>query len=94
VIVPVGSRVLIRPYKGKVQKGSIIIPERFRQNQFIALVLAIGPDVVSPSLKVGETVLYNNYVGLIVDKEKNEMLIKEDGIVGIVEGAGDVSIGT
>ena len=92
MITPVGSRLLIRPFRGKAMKGSIITPERFRQNQFLAVILAVGPDVESPSLKVGEVVLYDNYIGLIVDKEKNEMLIEEVGLIAVVEEGTDVSL--
>ena len=84
-ITPVGNRLLIRPFRGASKKGSIVIPETARKNQFRAVIISVGEGVKSPHLTPGKIVIYDMYNGLLVDGEKNLFLLVEDDIISTIE---------
>ena len=83
-ITPIGNRLLIRPFRGASKRGVIIIPENARKNQFNAIIIAVGDGIKSPALEEGTIIIYDMYNGLIVDPEKNLLLITEEDVISVL----------
>ena len=97
-IIPLGDRVLIKPFteadlrKGQ-KKSSFILPDSMtKEKSAQGKVLAVGEGKMvegklqSIRLKVGETVLFSKYSYDEVDQDGEELyLIKEENILAIIK---------
>ena len=87
-IKPLGKRVLIRRTEAmKETKTGILIPEQAQSklNEGTVLAVAAGTKDWKPTVKVGDTVLLNEYGGTAVKVDGVEMhLFNEDQLLGII----------
>lgn len=93
---PLGNRVLVKRIEAKTSKGGILLPDSAREKPRQAEVLAVGPGKYDENgrleplhVKVGDQILFSSYAGSEVktDEEGEYMILSEEEILGIVEGA-------
>ncbi len=93
---PLHDRVLVRRIESDSKTaGGIIIPDTAQEKPMEGEVLAVGPgartdkgDVVAPSVKVGDRVLFAKYAGTEVKMDgEDRVIVKESDILGIIDGA-------
>ncbi len=96
-IVPLGSRVLIRPFTKEelMKKNSfgIILPEdgsKEKSEQGIVLAVGVGDyqdgKLVAPRVKVGDKVVFSKYGYEDVNVDGEELyLIKEENILAVLK---------
>lgn len=93
---PLHDRVLVRRIESDSKTaGGIIIPDTAQEKPMEGEVLAVGPgartdkgDVVVPSVKVGDRVLFAKYAGTEVKMDgEDRVIVKESDILGIIDGA-------
>ncbi len=84
---PLGNRVLLKIIKNKNEtKGGIIIPDTAEHKVHLATVVAVGNDSENSDLKVGQVVLYDEYLGTKMEIDNiDHLIIKMDDILAIVE---------
>lgn len=92
---PLHDRVLIERVEDEAKTASgIIIPDAAREKQQKGKIIAVGSGRVSESgqvfkldVKEGDYVLFEKYGGEEIKIDGKEYtILKEEGIVGIVEG--------
>lgn len=93
-IQPIGNRVLVKRLKAQTSKGGIILPDSAQEKPKQAEVVAIGAgkindegDLVRPSVKVGDTVIFSSYAGAKVkhsDESAEYLIMSEDEILAVV----------
>ena len=90
---PLQDRVLVRRIEGEEKtKGGLIIPDTAKEKPAEAEVVAVGPgarkdsgELIAPSVKAGDRVLFGKWSGTEVMIEGKELLImKESDILGII----------
>lgn len=85
-IVPLGDRVLVKPFteeelKGKKSSSGIILPDSLsKEKSAQGKVLAVGKDV--KAVKAGETVIFSKYS---YDEVDEYYLIKEENLLAIIK---------
>lgn len=93
-IKPLADRVVIEPAPAEDKvKGGIIIPDTAKEKPQKGKVVATGPgkasdvgEVISMSVKKGDSVLYGKYSGTEVNVDDKEYLIvRESDILAIIE---------
>jgi chaperonin GroES len=93
---PLHDRVLVRRIEAEEKTaGGIIIPDTAKEKPQQGEVLAVGPGkrdetgkLVPPDVKAGDEILFGKWSGTEVKIDGEDLLImKEDDIMGIVEGA-------
>ncbi len=93
-IKPLADRVVIEPALAEDKvKGGIIIPDTAKEKPQKGTVVAVGPgkasdsgNVISMTVKKGDSVLYGKYSGSEVNIDNKEYLIvREDDILAIIE---------
>ena len=93
---PLGDRVLVKRVEEEQKtKGGIIIPDTAKEKPSQGEIVAVGPgarnekgELVAPTVKAGERVLFGKWSGTEVKIDGEELLImKESDILGILEGA-------
>jgi len=93
-IKPLADRVVIEPAPAEDKvKGGIIIPDTAKEKPQKGKVVAVGPgkasdsgNVISMTVKKGDSVLYGKYSGSEVNIDNKEYLIvREDDILAIIE---------
>jgi len=89
-IQPLGDRILIKPVEQAEEKiGGIIIPDTAKEKPQEGEVVAVGPGKLlengqrqSPSVAIGDKILYGKYAGTEVKFGGVEYLIvREDDIL-------------
>ena len=94
-IQPLGDRVLVEPQKdAELKKGGIIIPDSAKEKPMQGKVIAVGPGkrddkgaLIPMVVKKGDVVLMPKYGGTEVKINDQEyQIVREDDILGIVEG--------
>ncbi|MBC8793399.1 MAG: co-chaperone GroES [Tagaea sp. CACIAM 22H2] len=92
---PLHDRVLVRRIDEEAKTaGGIIIPDTAKEKPSQGEVVAVGPgarnekgELVAPTVKAGERVLFGKWSGTEVKIDGEELLImKESDILGILEG--------
>ncbi len=92
---PLHDRVLVRRIDEEAKTaGGIIIPDTAKEKPSQGEVVAVGPgarnekgELVAPTVKAGERVLFGKWSGTEVKIGGEELLImKESDILGILEG--------
>jgi chaperonin GroES len=90
---PLHDRVLVRRIEGEEKtKGGLIIPDTAKEKPAEAEVVAVGPgarkdsgELIAPSVKEGDRVLFGKWSGTEVTIDGKELLImKESDILGII----------
>jgi len=94
---PLQDRVVVRRLDSEEKtKGGIIIPDTAKEKPMEGEVVAVGKgarnekgELVAPEVKVGDRVLFGKWSGTEVKLDGDELLImKEQDIMGVIEGAG------
>jgi len=83
---PLKDRVFVKySEEGEKTPGGIYIPDTAKEKPQKGAVEAVGSEV--KEIKVGNTILFDKYSGSKVIIDNNEyLIIKEEDILGIVEG--------
>jgi len=90
---PLHDRVLVKRVQSEEKtKGGLIIPDTAKEKPAEGEVVAIGEgarkdsgELIAPSVKVGDRILFGKWSGTEVTLEGVEMLImKESDIMGII----------
>ena len=90
---PLADRVVVKPSVAEEKtKGGIIVPDTAKEKPVWGSVVAIGPGktsdegkVITPEVKVGDSVLYGKYSGTEVTIDGEEFLImRESDIFAIM----------
>lgn len=86
-IKPLGTRVLIEPFKpSEKTKGGIILPDQAKQEKAEGIVIAVGPDTMH--LEEGDHVVFAKYAGDELTYNGSECkIIDEDDVIATIEGA-------
>ena len=101
-IRPLHDNVMVEPTDAKmaVSKGGILLPDTAQEKPLEGKVVAVGAgyrnkrgNLVTPSVKTGDRVVYAKWSGSEVKiAEKDYIILKEADILGVVEGDGKVSV--
>ena len=100
---PLGDRVLVKRVEEEEKtKGGIIIPDTAKEKPQEGEVIAVGPGardengaLVPLDVKAGDLILFGKWSGTEVKIDGEDLLImKEDDIMGVVEGGAAKSKGT
>jgi chaperonin GroES len=100
---PLHDRVVVRRIDAEEKTaGGIIIPDTAKEKPQQGEVLAVGPGkrdetgkLIAPDLKEGDQILFGKWSGTEVKIDGEDLLImKEDDIMGVVEGAAAKSKGS
>jgi len=90
---PLHDRVLVKRVQGEEKtKGGLIIPDSAKEKPAEGEIVAVGEgarkdsgELIAPSVKVGDRVLFGKWSGTEVTLDGTEMLImKESDIMGII----------
>jgi chaperonin GroES len=93
-IKPLGDRILVKPTEQEEEQvGGIIIPDTAKEKPQEGEVVAVGPGKLlesgerqTPSVAVGNKILYGKYSGTEIKYGGEEYLIvREDDILAILE---------
>lgn len=90
-IRPLGDRVLVELVEGESKTaGGIYIPDAAKDKTQLGTVKAVGTGRVledgkirPPAVKIGDVIFFGKYAG--TDAGNEQMIIKEDEILGIIE---------
>jgi len=92
---PLHDRVVVRRIDAEEKTaGGIIIPDTAKEKPQQGQVLAVGPGkrdetgkLIQPDVKAGDEILFGKWSGTEVKIDGEDLLImKEDDIMGVVEG--------
>ena len=98
---PLHDRVIVKRIDSETKTASgIVIPDNVAEKPDQGEVLAVGPgrntekgELLAPSVKVGDRVLFGKYSGQTVKVDGDELLVmKEDDLFAVVEGAPAASL--
>ena len=90
---PLHDRVLVKRVEGEEKtKGGLIIPDSAKEKPAEGEVVAVGEgarkdsgELIAPSVKKGDRILFGKWSGTEVTVDGTEMLImKESDILGII----------
>jgi chaperonin GroES len=83
---PLKDRVFVTySEEGEKTPGGLYIPDSAKEKPQKGVVEAVGSEV--KDVKVGNTILFDKYSGSKINIDNNEyLIIKEEDILGIVEG--------
>ena len=93
---PLHDRVLVRRIESEdVTKGGLIIPDSAKEKPQEGEIVAVGEgarkdsgELIAPSVKAGDRVLFGKWSGTEVTIDGEELLImKESDILGVTEAA-------
>jgi chaperonin GroES len=100
---PLHDRILVRRFEeGEVVKGGIIIPDTAKEKPQQGEVIAVGNGKILETgtkvpldVKAGDRILFGKYSGNEIKIEDEEFLIlREDEVLGVIEGAAKSAKGT
>ena len=92
-IKPLADRVVVEPAEAEeVSAGGIILPDTAQEKPQQGKIVAVGPgkvsdsgNLVAPTLKAGDSVLYGKYSGTEVTIDGNEYsIMRESDILAIL----------
>jgi chaperonin GroES len=99
---PLHDRIIVqRIDEGEQKIGGIIIPDTAKEKPQQGKVIAVGSgrvndkgEVLPLDVKAGDTVLFGKYSGSEIKVDGKEYLIvREDEILGVVEGVRELAAG-
>lgn len=91
---PLHDRILVKRIQSEEKTaGGIFIPDNAKEKPMEGLVVAVGTgkrqddgSLVTPDVKVGETVLFGRYSGSEIKIDGAEhVVMREDDLLGIIE---------
>lgn len=95
-LVPLGDRIVVRPLEDDEETtgGGIIIPDTAKEKPQEGEIVAVGPGKLldsgerqTPSVAVGDKVLYGKYSGTEIKYGGEDLLIvREDDILAKLDG--------
>lgn len=93
-LTPLHDRVIVKPTAAEEKtKGGLIIPDTAKEKPQRGEVIAIGPGkvtedgkMVTPSVKVGDSVLYGKYSGTEVTIDDTDYLIMRESDIFAICG--------
>ena len=97
---PLHDRVVIEALEAAQKVGSILLPDTAQEKPQEGKVVAVGPGqrnakgaLAAPIVKTGDRVIYGKWSGSEIKiQDKAYLILRESDILGIVEGAGSVSV--
>lgn len=93
-VKPLEDRIVIKPAEQESKTASgIYLPESSKERPVRGTVIAVGPgkrlkngNIVQPSVKKGDIVVYGKYAGSEIEiKGEQHLILSEKEILGIVE---------
>jgi len=86
---PLGDRIVLKPGKEEeVTRGGIVLPDTARKRPREGEVLAVGPGKLLENgvrapvvVSVGDTVIYSEYGGTIIEMGGDDYVILDEGSV-------------
>jgi len=90
---PLGDKVIVKRVEAETKtKGGIVLPDTAKEKPKRGKVLAVGEgrrtdkgELVKPSVKVGDEVLFTSFAGTEVTEDDDELLIMgQDDILAIL----------
>jgi chaperonin GroES len=92
---PLHDRIVIKRIEEKeTMKGGIIIPDTAKEKPQEGEVIAVGKgkrekgELVPLDVKVGDRILFGKYSGTEIKLDGEEyLIIREDEVLGVIEGA-------
>ena len=93
MLKPLGDRVILEVQKEEEQTvGGIVLASNAKEKPQTGKVLAVGTgrvldngEKVVPSVKEGDTVVFDKYAGTEVSYEGEYLVVRENDIVAVVE---------
>ena len=97
---PLHDRVVIEALEAAKKVGSILLPDTAQEKPQEGKVVAVGPGqrnakgaLAAPIVKTGDRVIYGKWSGSEIKiQDKSYLIVREADILGVVEGAGSVSV--
>jgi chaperonin GroES len=97
---PLHDRVVIEALEAAQKVGSILLPDTAQEKPQEGKVVAVGPGqrnakgaLAAPIVKTGDRVIYGKWSGSEIKiQDKSYLIVREADILGVVEGAGSVSV--
>ena len=92
-LTPLADKVIVKRLEAETKtKGGIVLPDTAKEKPKRGKVLAVGPgrtldsgEVVKPSVKAGDEVIFSSYAGTEITVDGEEMLIMgQDDILAIL----------
>ena len=92
-IKPLSDRVVVKPLEATEKtQGGIYLPDTAKEKPQQGKIVAVGPgrvadngELIKPSIKVGDKVLYGKYSGTEITIEGEEYLfVRESDILAII----------
>ena len=94
-VIPLDDRIVIKPSEAETKTaGGIILPETAKDKPTSGTVIAVGPGKltddgkrIEPSVKVGDTIVYNKYSNneIKIDGVEHK-IVRESEILAKLEG--------
>jgi len=91
---PIGEKIVVKRMEAETKtKGGIVLPDTAKEKPKRGKVVAVGEgrrtdagELVAPSVKVGDEVLFTSYAGTEVTVDGEELLIMcQDDILAILK---------
>lgn len=84
-LIPLGDRVVIKPYAVEATSASgIILPTEGKEQPGMGTVIAVGPDV--KAIETGSVVLFSKYIPEEVELDKQKyFILKEESVLAIIK---------
>ena len=92
-LTPLADRVIVKRLEAETKtKGGIVLPDTAKEKPNRGKILAVGTgrrldsgELVKPSVKVGDEVIFSSFAGTEVTVEGNEVLIMgQDDILAVI----------
>ena len=81
----VSDRVLVRLEEEKPEICGVLLPDTFKQEKNVGVVVGVGPLV--KAVKIGERILFHPFDELET-LEKNVVVVRENSVLGVLENDG------
>lgn len=93
MLKPLGNRIVIELLKQQEKNSGIILAQNSQKRSQIGKVIAIGEGKLSNdnkllplSVKIGEKILFSEYVGTEIEYEgKSYLILKEEEILAVLD---------
>lgn len=86
---PLGERLVLKKSddkKEEMTKSGIVLPSSAKEAPVYAEVVAVGSEVKSDTVKVGDKVIYSKYAGTDVKLEDTEyIVVKFEDVLAVIE---------
>ncbi|HHF08703.1 MAG: co-chaperone GroES [Thermotogae bacterium] len=86
-VIPLGSRLLIKPIKEERKtEGGIVLPDTAKEKPMKAEVIEVGKDVEDLDIKAGDKVIFSKYAGTEIKiDDEDYIVIDQDDILAKIE---------